>query len=260
MTKTSIKKAAWVYLAAFLLMALSFHADAKTEDSAKKETTQTESVKTETEKKESTTKDSDKKESASKDSDKKESKDTKAKDSGKKDKATKKSEGKKMSTVVMETSLGKIEIELDGAKAPKTTENFLKYVSDKFYDGTIFHRVIPGFMVQGGGMKEDMSEKSTRKSIENEATNGLKNKKGTIAMARTSDPHSASAQFFINLQDNDFLDHTGQNPRGWGYAVFGKVTSGMDVVEKMAGVATGNHGMHENVPKTPIVIKTVTVK
>ncbi|MFN8791179.1 MAG: peptidylprolyl isomerase [Bdellovibrionales bacterium] len=165
-----------------------------------------------------------------------------------------------MTTVVMETSLGKIEIELDGEKAPKTTKNFLQYVDDKFYDGTIFHRVISGFMVQGGGMKEDMSEKKTREPIPNEADNGLKNLKGTIAMARTSDPNSASAQFFINLQTNEFQDHKGKTPQGWGYAVFGKVTSGMDIVEKMVGIPTGSHGMHQDVPKVPIVIKSVTRK
>jgi peptidyl-prolyl cis-trans isomerase A (cyclophilin A) len=156
--------------------------------------------------------------------------------------------------VELKTSQGVIVLELDAAKAPKTTENFLQYVKDGFYDGTIFHRVIDNFMIQGGGMTSDMKEKSTRAPIPNEAKNGLKNVIGSIAMARTRDPHSASAQFFINLKDNGFLDYPGQD--GWGYAVFGKVVQGMDVVQKVAKVATGNAGFHQNVPSTPIVIES----
>ncbi|MFN9069017.1 MAG: peptidylprolyl isomerase [Bdellovibrionales bacterium] len=165
-----------------------------------------------------------------------------------------------MTTVIMETSMGTIEIELNGEKAPKTTENFLKYVDSKHYDGTIFHRVIDNFMIQGGGMKEDMSEKKSGEPIKNEANNGLKNEIGTLAMARTNAPHSATAQFFINVSDNTFLNHTGETDRGWGYAVFGKVTSGMDVVNKIKGVATTTKGFHENVPTTAIVIKSVKRK
>ncbi len=208
MTKTSVKKAAWIYLAAALLMAFSFQADAQNKTDSKKGT-----------------------------------------------------KGNKMTTVVMETSMGNIEIELDGEKAPETTKNFLQYVDDKFYDGTIFHRVIPNFMIQGGGMTEKMDEKKTRAPIKNEGTNGLSNKKGTIAMARTMDPNSATAQFFINVVDNAGLDHTSpSSPRTWGYAVFGKVTNGMDVVEKIRVVPTGSHGMHDDVPVKPVVIKSVRRK
>jgi cyclophilin family peptidyl-prolyl cis-trans isomerase len=156
--------------------------------------------------------------------------------------------------VRMTTSLGVIEIQLDAGKAPKTVANFLGYVDKGFYNGTIFHRVIPGFMIQGGGMTAGMKEKPTGAKIQNEADNGLKNLTGTLAMARTSDPHSASAQFFINTVDNAFLDHRGKNPQGWGYAVFGKVTKGMDVVKKIEAVRTGNAGMHQNVPVKDVVI------
>jgi cyclophilin family peptidyl-prolyl cis-trans isomerase len=145
-------------------------------------------------------------------------------------------------SVVVETNLGSIEIELDAAKAPKTVENFLKYVDDKHYDGTIFHRVIPGFMAQGGGYDGSYEKKPVRDAVENEADNGLKNSRGTVAMARTSDPHSATAQFFVNVKDNGFLDHTGKNATGWGYAVFGRVTAGMDVVDKIVSVPTGAKG------------------
>jgi len=169
---------------------------------------------------------------------------------------TKKGKGK-MEKVVMETSKGTIEIELDGEKAPISTENFLKYVDGKHYDGTIFHRVIPGFMVQGGGMDEKMNEKKSGEPIKNEAGNGLKNARGTLAMARTNVVDSATAQFFINTVDNDFLNHRDTSPRGFGYAVFGKVTKGMDVVDKIAGVKTDTKGMHENVPVEPVVIKSV---
>jgi len=160
-------------------------------------------------------------------------------------------------SVRMTTSMGVIEIELDSGRAPKTVANFLGYVDKGFYNGTIFHRVIPGFMVQGGGMTPGMKEKPTGATIQNEADNGLKNLAGTLAMARTNDPHSASAQFFINTVDNAFLDHRGKNPQGWGYAVFGKVTKGMDVVKKIEAVQTGNAGMHQNVPKQDVVIQKI---
>jgi peptidyl-prolyl cis-trans isomerase A (cyclophilin A) len=156
--------------------------------------------------------------------------------------------------IELKTSQGAIVLELDAEKAPKTTENFLQYVKDGAYNGTIFHRVIDNFMIQGGGFDAGMKEKPTRAPIQNEAKNGLKNVAGSIAMARTRDPHSASAQFFINLKDNGFLDYPGQD--GWGYAVFGKVVQGLDVIQKIAKVATGNAGMHQNVPATPIVIES----
>jgi len=161
--------------------------------------------------------------------------------------------------VRMTTSLGAIDIELDAGKAPKTVANFLGYVDKGFYNGTIFHRVIPGFMIQGGGMTAGMKEKPTGASIQNEADNGLKNLAGTLAMARTNDPHSASAQFFINTVDNAFLDHRSKNPQGWGYAVFGKVTKGMDVVKKIEAVQTSNAGMHQNVPVKDVVITKMEV-
>ena len=156
--------------------------------------------------------------------------------------------------VVLETSMGNITVELDGAKAPKSTENFLKYVEKGHYNGVIFHRVIPGFMIQTGGMNPDMSEKGTDKPIRNESRNGLTNKRGTLAMARTNEPHSATAQFFINVANNDFLNHTAPTAQGWGYAVFGEVTEGKDVVDKMKAVATANSGFHQNVPTTDLVI------
>jgi peptidyl-prolyl cis-trans isomerase B (cyclophilin B) len=156
--------------------------------------------------------------------------------------------------VVMETTKGNIILELYADKAPETVKNFLTYVDDGFYNGTIFHRVIPNFMIQGGGFKADMKEKPTRSPIKNEADNGLKNDRGTIAMARTQDPNSATAQFFINSVDNDFLNHKSKTPQGWGYAVFGRVVEGMDVVDAIAAVKTGNLGMHQDVPKIPVVI------
>jgi len=159
--------------------------------------------------------------------------------------------------VRMTTSLGVIDIELDAGKAPKTVANFLGYVDKGFYNGTIFHRVIPGFMIQGGGMTPGMKEKPTGAKIQNEADNGLKNLAGTLAMARTSDPHSASAQFFINTVDNSFLNHRDKTMQGWGYAVFGKVTKGMDVVKKIEAVQTSNAGMHQNVPKQDVVIRKI---
>jgi len=170
--------------------------------------------------------------------------------------------GAKMSAkpvVKFETTKGTITVELDAEKAPKTVENFIKYVEDGFYDGIIFHRVIPNFMIQTGGMLPDMSEKKNRGQIQNEANNGLKNDRGTLAMARTPNPHSASSQFFINLKDNDFLNFTSESQAGWGYAVFGKVTDGMDVVDEIAKVKTGNHGGHGDVPLEPITITKASV-
>ncbi|PNK61945.1 peptidylprolyl isomerase [Psychrobacter sp. FDAARGOS_221] len=164
-----------------------------------------------------------------------------------------------MPVVQLNTSMGDITIELNAEKAPKTVENFVSYVNAGHYNGTIFHRVIPNFMIQGGGMDAEMNEKSTNAPIENEADNGLKNDEGTIAMARTQDPHSATSQFFINVKDNDFLNHSGKNMQGWGYTVFGKVTSGMDVVKKIEGVPTGRFGMHADVPTEPVVINSAKV-
>jgi cyclophilin family peptidyl-prolyl cis-trans isomerase len=161
--------------------------------------------------------------------------------------------------VRMTTSLGVIEIELDAKLALATVKNFLGYVDSGFYNGTIFHRVIPGFMVQGGGMTAGMKEKPTGAKIKNEADNGLKNLAGTLAMARTSDPHSATAQFFINTVDNTALDHRDKSMQGWGYCVFGKVTKGMDVVKKIEAVQTGNAGMHQNVPVKDVVITKMEV-
>lgn len=166
-----------------------------------------------------------------------------------------------MSTPIVQfdTTHGAIVIELDQEKAPITVANFLDYVESGHYDGTIFHRVIDGFMIQGGGMYADMNEKRTGTPIMNEADNGLSNDVGTIAMARTNDPHSATSQFFINVQDNSFLNHTSPTPEGWGYAVFGKVTDGMDVVNQIKSVPTGQHGYHSDVPTTPIVIHSAKV-
>jgi peptidyl-prolyl cis-trans isomerase B (cyclophilin B) len=158
--------------------------------------------------------------------------------------------------VTLKTNFGDIVIELDAAAAPKTVANFEQYVTDGFFDGTIFHRVINNFMIQGGGFTPDMDQKETREPVENEANNGLKNEAGTIAMARTMAPHSATAQFFINVSNNSFLDYPGQD--GWGYCVFGKVTDGMDVVNKIKDVATGNSAGHSDVPVTPILIQSIT--
>jgi cyclophilin family peptidyl-prolyl cis-trans isomerase len=162
--------------------------------------------------------------------------------------------------VVLRTSLGDITLELDRAKAPVTTENFLSYVSSGHFNDTIFHRVIPGFMIQGGGFTENMSQKPTAAPIANEADNGLKNDRGTVAMARTSEPHSASSQFFINLKDNGFLNHSAKTPQGWGYAVFGKVVDGMDVVDAIARVKTGTKGPHGDVPVDAVVITEASVE
>src|SRR5690554_3232988 len=161
--------------------------------------------------------------------------------------------------IVLETTFGDITIELDHEKAPKTAANFEQYVRDGFYDGTLFHRVIDGFMVQGGGFDENFDQKPTGDPIENEADNGLKNEEGTIAMARTQDPHSATSQFFINVKNNAFLNHSGKNMQGWGYTAFGKVTSGMDVVKKIEGVPTGRYGMHADVPKEPVIIESAVM-
>ena len=160
-----------------------------------------------------------------------------------------------MTKVRLTTSKGPIVLELDDENAPETVKNFLQYVREGHYDNTIFHRVIDGFMIQGGGMAPGMKQKPTRAPIANEAGNGLKNRKHTVAMARTSDPHSATAQFFINVADNDFLDYKGPSPQGWGYAVFGKVVEGADTVDKIRSVATARSGMHENVPAEDVVIQ-----
>jgi peptidyl-prolyl cis-trans isomerase B (cyclophilin B) len=162
-------------------------------------------------------------------------------------------------TVELTTTAGTVRLELDDAKAPVTTDNFLAYVRDGHYDGTVFHRVIKGFMIQGGGFAPGMKHKSARAPIQNEANNGLKNAHYTVAMARTSAPHSASAQFFINTADNGFLDFKSETPQGWGYAVFGKVVAGTDVVDAIERVATGNRGGHGDVPVQDVVIQKATV-
>lgn len=164
-----------------------------------------------------------------------------------------------MKKASIETSMGTISLELDDAKAPETVANFVQYAKDGHYDGTIFHRVIDGFMIQGGGFTKDMNQKPTRQPIRNEAMNGLKNSRGTIAMARTMVVDSATSQFFINLVDNDFLNFQSPTPQGFGYAVFGKVTDGMSVVDAIAKVKTGFAGPHQNVPDVAIVIKKVTI-
>lgn len=161
--------------------------------------------------------------------------------------------------VILHTTFGDIEIELDAERAPITVANFLAYARDGFYDGTIFHRVIDGFMVQGGGFTADMDQKDARAPIKNEADNGLANNNGTIAMARTPNPHSASAQFFINVADNDFLNHRSKTPDGWGYAVFGRVTQGMEVVDKIKKVETGSRRGHQDVPTDAVLIERVTI-
>jgi peptidyl-prolyl cis-trans isomerase B (cyclophilin B) len=161
--------------------------------------------------------------------------------------------------VIIRTTFGEIAVELDAEKAPKTVENFLGYVRDGFYDGTIFHRVIDNFMIQGGGFDTDMQQKPTREPVENEADNGLKNDSGTIAMARTMEPHSATAQFFINVKDNDFLNHSGKNMQGWGYTVFGKVVRGSEVLDKIRGVPTTSRNGHQDVPTDPVIIETVEI-
>ena len=161
--------------------------------------------------------------------------------------------------VTFKTNHGDITLELYADKAPKTVENFLSYVQDGFYDNTIFHRVIDGFMIQGGGMTPDMEQKETKAPIENEANNGVANEAGTIAMARTNDPHSATAQFFINVKDNDFLNFSSESMNGWCYCAFGKVTEGMDVVEKIKNVKTGNYGYHQDVPVEAVIIEKAVI-
>ncbi|MBH0779010.1 peptidylprolyl isomerase [Nocardia bovistercoris] len=164
-----------------------------------------------------------------------------------------------MTKVNLVTNFGPIVIELDDAKAPNSAKNFVEYVNSGHYNGTIFHRVIPDFMIQGGGFEPGMRQKGTQAPIQNEANNGLKNDKYTVAMARTNDPHSATAQFFINVSDNAFLNHSAPTPSGWGYAVFGKVTEGTEVVDKIVGVTTGSAGMHQDVPREDVVIESATV-
>jgi peptidyl-prolyl cis-trans isomerase B (cyclophilin B) len=161
--------------------------------------------------------------------------------------------------VKLATSLGEVVLELAPDKAPASVANFLGYVRAGFYDGTLFHRVIDGFMIQGGGFTQDFTRRDTRDPVRNEADSGLRNSTGSVAMARTSDPHSATAQFFINLADNAFLDHRSRDPQGWGYAVFGRVVEGMDVVERIAKVATGQRGSYSDVPVQPVLIQSATV-
>ena len=173
--------------------------------------------------------------------------------------ATEKTMSDTPTKVKLTTNLGEITIQLNAEKAPVSSANFLTYVNEGFYNGTIFHRVIPDFMAQGGGFDTSFNQKAVHAPIKNEADNGLKNTRGTLAMARTNDPNSATAQFFINLKDNTFLNHTGKNASGWGYAVFGEVIEGMDVVDAMAKQPTGNRGGHQDVPKTDIIIEKAEV-
>ena len=161
--------------------------------------------------------------------------------------------------VKLHTNFGVVAIDLDTAKAPETVANFLQYVADKHFDNTIFHRVIDGFMIQGGGFEPSMRQKATREPVKNEADNGLKNEMYTIAMARTSNPHSATAQFFINVADNDFLNHTAQTPQGWGYCVFGRVVEGQDVVDRIKKVRTGSRAGHQDVPQDDVIIERAEV-
>ena len=161
--------------------------------------------------------------------------------------------------VIISTTFGDIKLNLDADKAPITVANFLRYAEDGFYDGTIFHRVIDNFMIQGGGFNSDMSQKESGEPIENEADNGLKNDHGTIAMARTTEPHSATAQFFINVKDNNFLNHSGKNMQGWGYTVFGKVVDGNDVLDKIRAVSTTTKGGHQDVPAEEVIIESVSI-
>jgi len=168
------------------------------------------------------------------------------------------SENTENPNVILHTNHGTITVKLFENDAPKSVENFLQYARDGHYDGTLFHRVIDNFMIQGGGFDTDFEQKDTRDPIENEADNGLKNERGTLAMARTNDPHSATSQFFINVSDNDFLNHRGkQSGQTWGYAVFGRVTDGMDVVDSIRGVTTGTHGVHRDVPEEPVILERV---
>ncbi len=161
--------------------------------------------------------------------------------------------------VVLHTSHGDITLELDATRAPKTVANFLEYVRSGHFDNTLFHRVIDGFMIQGGGLTPELKQKPTRAPVENEAANGLKNSRYSVAMARTGDPHSATAQFFINVADNDFLNHRSPDAKGWGYCVFGRVAAGTDVVDRIEAVATGDRGMHQNVPRDDVVIERAEI-
>ena len=161
--------------------------------------------------------------------------------------------------VIIHTTFGDIKLSLDAEKAPKTVANFLNYAGEGYYDGTIFHRVIDNFMIQGGGFDTDMQQQACGDPVDNEADNGLKNDFGTVAMARTTDPHSATAQFFINVKDNDFLNHSGKSMQGWGYTVFGKVIEGSEVLDKIRAVATGSSNGHQDVPVDPIIIETVQI-
>jgi len=163
-----------------------------------------------------------------------------------------------MKRIRIQTSYGAMILELDEQKAPKTVENFIGYMQEGFFNGTLFHRVIDNFMIQGGGFNAGMVQKAAHAPLQNEATNGLRNERGTIAMARTSDPHSATSQFFINVVDNDFLNYTAPNPAGWGYCVFGKVVDGMTVVDRIKGVPTGSRGGHKNVPLTEVIIEDIS--
>lgn len=162
--------------------------------------------------------------------------------------------------ITLNTTYGALKVELDEEKAPVTVANFLSYAREGFYDGTIFHRVIDNFMIQGGGFDAEMQQKPTKDPIENEAANGLKNDFGTLAMARTMDPHSATAQFFINVKDNDFLNHSGKNMQGWGYAVFGRVVEGEDVLDKIRAVPTTSRAGHQDVPAEPVIIESVVIE
>jgi peptidyl-prolyl cis-trans isomerase B (cyclophilin B) len=162
--------------------------------------------------------------------------------------------------ITLHTNFGDITLQLNAEKAPITAANFMQYVEDGFFEGTIFHRVIDGFMVQGGGFTEEMSQKTVKAAIKNEANNGLSNRKGTVAMARTSDPHSATAQFFFNVNDNTFLDFKSETSQGWGYCVFAEVIEGLDIIETIKNVATGNRGMHQDVPLENVVIQSVSIK
>jgi len=218
--------ALWIYGITFLLVSLTFFQTSNAEDKL-----------------------SEKKEEAKKVKSQEDKKATKGDE-----KASNKKE--KSMLVLFETNQGAIKIKLNSEKAPKSVENFLKYVDEGFYNGTIFHRVIKGFMIQGGGFTPDLNQKTAHASIKNEANNGLKNKRGTLAMARTMDPHSASSQFFINHADNSFLDFKAESPQGWGYAVFGEVVEGMDVVDKIAEVKTGSKKGNDDVPETTIEVKS----
>ncbi len=235
-TTSSWWVALWIYVVTFFLVTLTFFQAANAEEDA------------------TATKSADQKVDAAKIEKKAGDKKSDSKKSDDKKSGSKK--GSDSMLVLLETNQGPIKIKLNSEKAPKTVENFLKYVDEGFYNGTIFHRVIPGFMIQGGGFTADLNQKSAHSPIKNEANNGLINKRGTLAMARTMDPHSASAQFFINIVDNAFLDFKGENTQGWGYAVFGEVVAGLDVVDKIAGMKTTNKKGNPDVPVETVEIKS----